>query len=77
MADNDPVVDRPMIVKSNGVVLVVVVVVVDVEMSLLCSSTCRSRFLTFVVRLEMDVFRTLIAIELVVDLASILWMWNK
>lgn len=76
MADNDPVVDRPMIVKSNGVVLVVVVVV-DVEMSLLCSSTCRSRFLTFVVRLEMDVFRTLIAIELVVDLASILWMWNK
>lgn len=66
-----------MIVKSNGVVLVVVVVVVDVEMSLLCSSTCRSRFLTFVVRLEMDVFRTLIAIELVVDLASILWMWNK
>lgn len=77
MADNVPVVDRPMIVKSNGVVLVVVVVVVDVEMSLLCSSTCRSRFLTFVVRLEMDVFRTLIAIELVVDLASILWMWNK
>lgn len=77
MADNVPVVDRPMIVKSNGVVLVVVVVVVDVDMSLLCSSTCRSRFLTFVVRLEMDVFRTLIAIELVVDLASILWMWNK
>lgn len=59
-------------VKSNGVVLGVVV-----EMSLLCSSTCRSRFLTFVVRLEMDVFRTLIAMELVVDLAAIVWMWNK
>lgn len=51
---------------------------VDVEtISRLCSSTWRSRFLTFVSRLEIDVLRTLMAIELVVDLASIVWMCKR